>query len=355
MRVVICWAGISGYLAACWRALAKVQGISFQIVTYGHSKSDDAPFDTSILEGIPYHLLKAGRASDAREVAEVVAGLAPDIVALPGWIRPSYCQLVHNPALRSAKFVMEMDTPWLGSWQQYVARFKLRRYLSRLDAVVVTGERCWQYARHLGIPESKIYRGTYGVDYDGLAPTYTQRVNGGPWPRRFLFVGRYAPVKGIDVLLEAYGRYRSMVSDPWPLSCCGGGPLAERIQSAEGVENLGFVQPGDLPGVFARHGAFVLASRFDPWPLVVVESCAAGLPVLCTEACGSAVELVRSHFNGMTVATGDARALARGMAWMHENHARLPEMGARSQQLAAAYSAQRWADRWAYAFNSILG
>ena len=55
----------------------------------------------------------------------------------------------------------------------------------------------------------------------------------------------------------------------------------------------GFVQPADQAAIWAEHGAFALASRYDPWPLVIVEACAAGLPVIHSEACGSAVELVR--------------------------------------------------------------
>ena len=81
----------------------------------------------------------------------------------------------------------------------------------------------------------------------------------------------------------------------------------------------------------ARSGVFVLASRYDPWPLVIVESSAAGLPVLCTEACGSAVELVRAHYNGWLVATGDIADFARGLLLAHESYNDLPLMGRRAQ------------------------
>jgi glycosyltransferase involved in cell wall biosynthesis len=56
--------------------------------------------------------------------------------------------------------------------------------------------------------------------------------------------------------------------------------------------------------------------------------------------------LVRPYFNGVTVATGDAGALADALHWIHEHHDRLPEMGQHAQQMAAAYSAQAWAQRW---------
>jgi len=248
---------------------------------------------------------------------------------------------------------MGLDTPWRATLKQHLGRLALRRYVRRFEQVFVPGERAWQYARRLGATESRIRRGLYGVDFDGLAPLYDERAAAPPgWPRRFLFVGRYHPDKGLPTLVDAYARYRSAVADPWPLTTCGAGPL-ESLLRGEGIENLGFRQPTEVRDEMRRGGVFVLASHVDPWPLVVVEASAAGLPVLCTEACGSAVELVRPYHNGIAVATGNAVALAAGMRWLHDHHADLPRMGARGRELASAYSAQAWATRWSEAALEI--
>jgi glycosyltransferase involved in cell wall biosynthesis len=119
------------------------------------------------------------------------------------------------------------------------------------------------------------------------------------------------------------------------------------------VSNAGFVQPDGQPEILARHGVFVLASRFEPWGVAIAEACAAGLPVIHSEACGAAVELVRPYFNGVGVATENAAALTAAMRWCHDHHSELPEMGARSQPLAAAYSADAWADRWTQMFQEL--
>jgi len=146
-------------------------------------------------------------------------------------------------------------------------------------------------------------------------------------------------------LLEAYQIYRGSVSAPWPLSLCGMGPLEASFNGILGVENRGFVQPADLNDVLVNSGVFVMPSHHDHWPLAIVECCAAGLPIICSEACGSAVELVKSYYNGVSARTGDAGALGRRMKWMHENWEKLPQMGRRSTELAAPYSAELWAGR----------
>ncbi len=42
----------------------------------------------------------------------------------------------------------------------------------------------------------------------------------------------------------------------------------------------------------------------------------------------------------------DPAALASAMTWLHTHADLLPTFGSRSIELASAYSAQRWADRW---------
>jgi len=175
----------------------------------------------------------------------------------------------------------------------------------------------------------------------------------GGWPRRFLFVARYERVKAPDVLVDGYRRYRAAVTEPWPLTVAGRGPFGNLFENEPGISDVGFVEPKDQPRLWADHGAFVLSSRFDPWPLVIAEACAAGLPVACSDACGSAVELVRDYFNGLTFPTESAESLAEALTWLHHHHAALPEMGTRSQQLAAPYSADMWATRWLEALAGI--
>jgi glycosyltransferase involved in cell wall biosynthesis len=361
VRVVMCWMGVSGYLAACWRALAARPGLDLKVLFIPSLATPNAPFDPSLTDGLPAEALTGEEAADAEGVARRVLAHRPEVIVMPGWAVPSFRALVDRPELSRVPFAMAMDNPlrtdWRGRMRQTLGRVKLRRFLSRVSRVVVPGERSWQYARFLGFGESQIRRGNYGADVARFRPLYERRLSRpGGWPRRFLFAGRYEPVKGIETLLAAYELYRRRhgAADAWALTCSGKGPLESLIRAAgPGVEDRGFVQPADQPDLWAECGAFLLSSHHEPWGVVIAEACAAGLPVVCTEACGAAVELVRSYFNGLTVATGDAADLARGMSWVHENYDRLPEIGRRGQALADAYGAEAYADRWMAMFTEL--
>ena len=249
---------------------------------------------------------------------------------------------------------MTMDTPWRNQWRQKIARLRIGSYLDRMSAVVVAGERAWQYARQLRVPEQKILRGVYGFDAAPLESLLEQR-KASMWPRKFLYVGRYVEDKAIDVLLEGYDAYRKMSHAPWPLVCCGQGPEGDAVRAAAGVSDIGFVQPSELPRILLEHGAYVIASRYEPWGVAIAEAQYAGLPVICTEACGASVEVVRHLASGLLVPTEGRQELARAMLWIEAHFADLPGMGEVGKTLARPFAAEFWARRWKAKLDGIMG
>jgi glycosyltransferase involved in cell wall biosynthesis len=349
MKALFLWSDISGYMAACWRALAATPDIQLRVMAYGSSAVTD--FHTALMNGIDWIGLNDACRYDASFLKAQIDLFEPDVVVLSGWFNPAYRRLPRLAASAGRRFILTMDTPWRGTARQVLAPYLLQPFCRRIDSVVVTGERSWQYARRLGFRERKIIRGLYGVDHASLSPLLDARLQAGSWPQQFLFAGRYSPEKGLDLLLDAYAAYRARTANPWPLVCCGKGPLAPHLARAEGVRDLGFLQPHELRRVMETIGAFVLPSTFDPWPLALVEACSAGLPVIASEACGSAVELIRDGYSGFTFATGDRDHLVQSLTRVHE-HRSLPEIGRRARESAAAYSAEEWARRWR---NHLLG
>jgi glycosyltransferase involved in cell wall biosynthesis len=349
ISIVLCWPGVSGYMASCWKALAARPEVRLSVIsTTCHN------FAPQLVEGLDCTIMDADPTRSGHDVAAWVRQRDPDVVSIGGWSTPQFSSLVGDRSLRHVPFVLAMDNPWLGHLRQRLAPLVLSRYMRRFSCVVVPGERGWQFGRLLAPRHVPVTKGLYGVDAAMLSTAAVARTKAAEWPRRFLYVGRYAEVKAIDVLVEGYRRYRSMVDNPWQLTCCGAGDRAGLLAGEEGIRDLGFVQPRDQQAMWSEHGAFVLASRYDPWPLVIVEACTAGLPVVCSEACGSAVELVRSFYNGLTFPSESAEDLATSLAWMHAHHESLALMGGRSEQLAAAYSAEMWATRWVELARKVI-
>ncbi len=346
LRVAFCWTQVSGYMASCWRALAARPDIDLWVGLFRLTASANADFQESkLLSGVNHKIFDPEKFES--ELTPNVVDFKPDVVVLAGWNYAAFRNMPYVPALANTKFVMTMDTPWVGKTRQFLGRFAYRKYFSRISRVVVAAERTWQFARWLGFEERQLMRAMYSIDFEHFAPILEQRkrlANG--WPRQFLFMGRYAEEKAIDVLVEAHARYRLSQTNPWTLACCGRGPLGNLLVARPDVVDYGFVQPEDAPKHLLNSGCFVLPSRYEPWGAVLAEAAASGLPIICSEACGGGLDLVQHLYNGFRVATNDVDHLAQAMTSIHEQHENLPTMGERSQQLAKPYSSVAWAERW---------
>jgi glycosyltransferase involved in cell wall biosynthesis len=317
---------------------------------------DARGYDNSIFHGIDgCELFSVDDWATVERQVESVCALLPQVVVISGWMLPAYERLLAEPRLSHAKFIMALDNPWTGSWKQRISRFRRRSFLRRVSMVVTGGERSRWFAESLGIPSSRIRVGAYCCDYDAFAPAMEHRLALPRWPRKFLFVGRMDPVKGIDELLEGYRMYRATAESPWTLSMCGLGPLDGRARGAVGVDPLGFVQPKNLPSVMADHGAFIIASRKEPWGVAIAEACAAGLPIACSDQCGAGIDLVRDWSNGFIFPAWSAAGVRDAMLGIHANEARLSDMGKLSQRLAVPYSAAHWARRWGRYLREVVG
>jgi glycosyltransferase involved in cell wall biosynthesis len=103
----------------------------------------------------------------------------------------------------------------------------------------------------------------------------------------------------------------------------GDGPLrepAEKLAHELGVADQ-MVFSGwwdDVPGLLAATTVSVLTSRHEGLPCSVVESLAAGVPVVATAVDGT-VEVVRSNDNGLLAAAGDVAGLAGGICGLLED------------------------------------
>lgn len=351
MKVAFLWTNISGYMTACWRALDSMDDIEVSICAF--RPGEMAPFTAEMVAGLNHRLLDSRERKNSNMWRRYIDNAQADIYVICGWGTTAFASLSEYVHSRGAKAIVVLDTPFEGRWHQYLTRFKYRKLFAHTDMFVVTGERSYQYALRLksGVP---VRRGLYGVDYARLSQAYDYR-SSSRWPKKFLFVGRYAEVKNINVLVAAYLDYRNTVDSPWPLICCGTGPESEQLDGIPGLDNRGFCQPEEVINIMRESGVFVLPSRFDPWPLVIVEACAAGLPIICSQACGSAVENVRDYYNGIFVQTGSKQDLAYSMRWMHHNHRVLDQWGKRGQELARAYSAEAWAERWHRWLLQLIG
>lgn len=133
-----------------------------------------------------------------------------------------------------------------------------------------------------------------------------------------LFLGRINRKKGADLLVEAFARMPASIRAHTHLIIAGpdDGQLAAvqgltaRLDLGHAVGFPGLIAAADVPAALAAADLFVLPCRTDTFPMVLVEACAAGAPILVTATCEMAHLL-----DGVaaTVVPVDVDALATAM------------------------------------------
>ena len=344
VNVLIIWTGVPSYMVACWRELASEPGVKVKL--FLEINRGDSSGLQEILQGLDYTFTFKGEAVQQQVVRKSINDFGPDIMLIVGW-RANISRFVTTcPKFNNIPKLLAYDMIFEWKLKKFIAPIVLRSYLKRFVGAFVPGDRTAFYSKFLGFNSSKIYQGLFSIDTDKFEEAVERRSRLKEYPRSFAFVGRYAKEKRLDVLIAAYELYRSKVDNPWVLNCYGDGPEKACLKGVEGVTDCGYTMPEAMVDVYASNGAFVLASEYDPWPLVIAESVASGLPIVCTEACGSHADLVRSSYNGMVCGTNDPESIARGLFWIHENEVRLSEIGRQGIALVKPYSKEQWVDRF---------
>ena len=136
-----------------------------------------------------------------------------------------------------------------------------------------------------------------------------------------LFVGRFAPVKGIDRLMGAIAHLHH--HQGLRLVIVGGDGngapenqrlrrLARKLSIQDSVTFVGRIDQEKLPPYYSAADVLVVPSHYESFGLVALESLASGTPVVATKV-GAMESILKEGETGHVVSNGSSRLLARGI------------------------------------------
>lgn len=149
------------------------------------------------------------------------------------------------------------------------------------------------------------------------------------WTKKaFLYCGRVAENKGIDIVLKAWHRLKITFKDLCPTLWIVGGNLDE-IESLRtklsGQYNIkefeengsivwwGYLDQRGISTLMLKTHALIMHSSYEPGGRVVIEALATGVPVIATP-CGFGADYIYNGYNGFQVSFGDIDLLYRTMS-----------------------------------------
>jgi glycosyltransferase involved in cell wall biosynthesis len=170
-----------------------------------------------------------------------------------------------------------------------------------------------QFFRSAGFDDEVLYPFGYWMD----APERCLYKSSERPEFHLVFAGQCIPRKAGDVMIDALGRLKDL---PWRLTLVGEGPQKANWETQS--TSLGIRDRIDFRGALPLEqthaemesaDAFVLSSHFDGWGMVTAEALTRGVPVICTNRCGSS-DLVQQSWRGSILPASDPAAMAEAIA-----------------------------------------
>jgi len=233
--------------------------------------------------------------------------LQPDITLVSGWQDNAYLYVSFRLRANNYKVVCGLDGHKFLTLKKLFASIiaKFGCFSFFFSHAWVAGPYQYEYARMLGFKKEAIIFDLYSADLSLFDLTYRNRIASVhiDYPHRFLFVGRFEHIKGIDILLDSWHSLNLERKD-WELHLIGNGSNCLESNRHCGIIVKSFMTSESLSNEALNAGCFVLPSRFEPWGVVVHEFASAGLPLILSDSVGSSSTFLINGMNGYKFSAG---------------------------------------------------
>jgi glycosyltransferase involved in cell wall biosynthesis len=176
--------------------------------------------------------------------------------------------------------------------------------------------------------------------------------------RVMLAAGRMSEQKGFDILIDAFARIAN-THPAWDLVILGDG--ADRRALAKQVAAAGLNQRvllpglvGNMPDWYERADLYVMSSRFEGFPMTLIEAMASGCPVVSFDCDTGPRDIITQGYDGLLVdAVGDPQALADALSRLAQDDETRTLMASRARAVVERFSPAKVFSMWHDVFRQL--
>jgi GalNAc-alpha-(1->4)-GalNAc-alpha-(1->3)-diNAcBac-PP-undecaprenol alpha-1,4-N-acetyl-D-galactosaminyltransferase len=276
---------------------------------------------------------------------ETLQQIAPELIV-------SFCDQMNIVALEAARglptvpvWIAEHSDPREQRLSRLWELWRARSYPRCTGAVVLTEEIASTMTRWVPRDRISVIPPALADAGDSAAKPH----DGKDEDRTILYLGRLSPEKRVDLLLTAWQGLHHRLHD-WRLRIVGDGPLRGQLErQAVELPRVEFVGWSAEPHHHLQSSdLFVLCSRYEGFPLALLEAFRHGLPSIATR-CTSAIDqlsTVVSEEALVSIPVNSAEALTAAILQLAQDPDRRQRMSTAARQVAAHYTWQQIGPLW---------
>lgn len=176
--------------------------------------------------------------------------------------------------------------------------------------------------------------------------------------KRAIAIGRLEDQKGFDLLIESWKKVNSIHPD-WKLDIFGEGSKKDVLQKmiSENFLNQVITLKGITRNVqqeLLASDFYVMSSRYEGLPMVLLESIANGLPIVSFDCPTGPAEIVENNDCGVLALNGNINDLSEKIIYMIESVDIRKEMSAVAIEKSKKYSIELIMGQWVDLFAELI-
>ena len=291
----------------------------------------------------------------SKDAYRLLAKIKPDVVYLHSTFPGLYGRLY-----RKAGYVpwVTIYCPHGWAFTQHVSLAKRKAYMAverllsrRADAIVSISHHEYTQAVQGGLNHQRHQVILHGIPKSPAAPSAAGVQRADPESIHLLFLGRFDPQKGLDLLLKAWADRRLENLHLWIIGDATM-PGAARVSELPNVHLLGWIPNNQIDAYIKSVDAVIMPSRWEAFGLVALEAMRNGKPVLASRV-GGLQELIIEGANGLFIDPLDSDVLINTLSSLSKQQ--LNSMGTAAEGIfQAGFTWESCYARWSALTHETL-
>lgn len=173
-----------------------------------------------------------------------------------------------------------------------------------------------------------------------------------------LTVGRISYEKGYDRLVEVLSVIRLKING-WRMRIFGNGVLENEIKDLINEKELSdFISLNDfvvdIQKEYLNAGIYLMTSRSEAFPMVLLEAMSCGLPVIAYDCPDGPREIIQDGVNGFLVEDGNVNAMAERLLILISDDELRKTMGENAIRSVEAYKTESIYKKWTFLIDNLI-